>query len=179
MSHLPFLRVELLIFLKLQITIIYLEEYMLFVNYVLDLNNGLEQRLFRVVWTTTMKRTKLRTPSYWWAMMIKMSVESYIIEDSWVNNYNYESLLYFCVFILYSKMLWNGSIFLLLLLALDYFNALSVWKLFMHWQGSRSMCSQGQRWVQWQKNSSRKHHSPSHASTNNEPIFPWRMKKTW
>ena len=60
MSHIPFLRVELLIFLKLQITIICLEEYVLFVNYVLDLNNGLEQRLFRVVWTTTMKRTKLR-----------------------------------------------------------------------------------------------------------------------
>ena len=76
---------------------------MLFVNYVLDLNNGLEQRLFGVVWTITMKCTKLKTPSYWWAMMIKMSAESYIIEDSWMNNYNYESLLYFCVCILYSK----------------------------------------------------------------------------
>ena len=76
---------------------------MMSVNYVLDLNNGLEQRLFGVVWTATMKCTKLRTPNYWWAMMIKMSVESYIIEDSWMNNYNYESLLYFCVCILYSK----------------------------------------------------------------------------
>ena len=43
-------------------------------------------------------------------MMIKMSTESYIIEDLWMNNYNYESLLYFCICILYSKMLWNGSI---------------------------------------------------------------------
>ena len=89
---------------------------MLFVNYVLDLNNGLEQRLFGVVWTITMKCTKLRTPSYWWAMMIKMSTESYIIEDSWMNNYNYESLLYFCVCILYSKMLWNGSIIYLFII---------------------------------------------------------------
>ena len=39
------LRVELLIFLKLQITIICIEEYMLFVNYVLDLNNGFRAKL--------------------------------------------------------------------------------------------------------------------------------------
>nr|POE59469.1 malate dehydrogenase, cytoplasmic [Quercus suber] len=38
-------------------------------------------------------------------------------------------------------------------------------------KGSRLMSSQGQRWMQRQKNSSRKHHSPSHASMNNEPIL--------
>ena len=39
------LRVELLMFLKLQITIICIKEYMLFVNYVLDLNNGFRAKL--------------------------------------------------------------------------------------------------------------------------------------
>ena len=69
------LRVELLMFLKLQITTIYTEEYMWFVNYVLDLNNGfrakvvveeskniyLEYMDYKYI---TMKCTKLRTPNY-------------------------------------------------------------------------------------------------------------------
>ena len=69
------LRVELLMFLKLQITIIYIEEYMLFVNYVLDLNNGFKAKVvveeskdiyleYMDYKSITMKCTKLRTPSY-------------------------------------------------------------------------------------------------------------------
>ena len=69
------LRVELLMFLKLQITIICIEEYMLFVNYVLDLNNGFRAKLvveeskdiyleYMVYKSITMKCTKLRTQSY-------------------------------------------------------------------------------------------------------------------
>ena len=69
------LRVELLMFLKLQITIIYIEKYMLFVNYVLDLNNGFRAKLvveeskdiyleYMDYKSITMKCTKLRTPSY-------------------------------------------------------------------------------------------------------------------
>ena len=65
------LRVELLMFLKLQITIICIEEYMLFVNYVLDLNNGFRAKLvveeskdiyleYMVYKSITMKCTKLR-----------------------------------------------------------------------------------------------------------------------
>ena len=69
------LRVELLMFLKLQITIICIEEYMLFVNYVLDLNNGFRAKVVveesKNVYleyvdykSITMKCTKLRTPNY-------------------------------------------------------------------------------------------------------------------
>ena len=69
------LRVELLMFLKLQITIICTEEYMLFVNYVLDLNNGFRAKVVveesKNVYleyvdykSITMKCTKLRTPNY-------------------------------------------------------------------------------------------------------------------
>ena len=69
------LRVELLMFLKLQITIICIEEYMLFVDYVLDLNNGFKAKLvvedskdiyleYMDYKSITMKCTKLRTPSY-------------------------------------------------------------------------------------------------------------------
>ena len=69
------LRVELLMFLKLQITIICIEEYMLFVNYVLDLNNGFRAKLvveeskdiyleYMDYKSITMKCTKLRTQSY-------------------------------------------------------------------------------------------------------------------
>ena len=69
------LRVELLMFLKLQITIIYIEEYMLFVNYVLDLSNGFRAKVvveeskdiyleYMDYKSITMKCTKLRTPSY-------------------------------------------------------------------------------------------------------------------
>ena len=69
------LRVELLMFLKLQITIIYTEEYMLFVNYVLDLNNGFRAKVvveeskniyleYMDYKSITMKCTKLRTPNY-------------------------------------------------------------------------------------------------------------------
>ena len=70
------LRVELLMFLKLQITIICIEEYMLFFDYVLDLNNGFRAKLvveeskdiyleYMDYKSITMKCTKLRTPSYW------------------------------------------------------------------------------------------------------------------
>ena len=69
------LRVELLVFLKLQITIIYIEEYMLFANYVLDLNNGFRAKLvveeskdiyleYMDFNSITMKCTKLGTHSY-------------------------------------------------------------------------------------------------------------------
>ena len=69
------LRVELLMFLKLQITIICIEEYMLFVDYVLDLNNGFRAKLvveeskdiyleYMDYKSITMKCTKLRTYSY-------------------------------------------------------------------------------------------------------------------
>ena len=69
------LRVELLMFLKLQITIICIEEYMLFVNYVLDLNNGFRAKVvveeskniyleYMDYKSITMKCTKLRTPNY-------------------------------------------------------------------------------------------------------------------
>ena len=69
------LRVELLMFLKLQITIICIEEYMLFVDYVLDLNNGFKAKLvvedskdiyleYMDYKSITMKCTKLRTHSY-------------------------------------------------------------------------------------------------------------------
>ena len=62
-------------FLKLQITIICIEEYVLFVNYVLDLNNGFRAKLvveeskdiyleYMDYKSITMKCTKLRTPSY-------------------------------------------------------------------------------------------------------------------
>ena len=70
-----FLKSELLMFLKLQITIICIEEYMLFVNYVLDLNNGFKAKVvveeskdiyleYMDYKSITMKCTKLRTPSY-------------------------------------------------------------------------------------------------------------------
>ena len=69
------LRVDLLMFLKLQITIICMEEYVLFVNYVLDLNNGFKAKVvveesknvyleYMDYKSITMKCTKLRTPSY-------------------------------------------------------------------------------------------------------------------
>ena len=69
------LRVDLLMFLKLQITIICIEEYVLFVNYVLDLNNGFKAKVvveeskdiyleYMDYKSITMKCTKLRTPSY-------------------------------------------------------------------------------------------------------------------
>ena len=69
------LRVELLMFLKLQITIICIEEYMLFVDYVLDLNNGFRAKVVveesKNVYleyvdykSITMKCTKLITPNY-------------------------------------------------------------------------------------------------------------------
>ena len=69
------LSVELLVFLMLQITIIYIEEYMLFVNYVLDLNNGFRAKVVveesKNVYleyvdykSITMKCTKLITPNY-------------------------------------------------------------------------------------------------------------------
>ena len=69
------LRVELLMFLKLQITIICIEEYMLFFYYVLDLNNGFRAKLvvekskdiyleYMDYKSITMKCTKLRTYSY-------------------------------------------------------------------------------------------------------------------
>ena len=69
------LRVELLMFLKLQITIICIEEYMLFVDYVLDLNNGFRAKVvveeskdiyleYMDYKSITMKCTKLRTRSY-------------------------------------------------------------------------------------------------------------------
>ena len=69
------LRVELLMFLKLQITIICIKENMLFVNYVLDLNNGFRAKVvveeskdiyleYMDYKSITMKCTKLRTPSY-------------------------------------------------------------------------------------------------------------------
>ena len=75
MLLLLFLRVELLMFLKLQITKICIEEYMLFVNYVLDLNNGFRAKVVveesKNVYleyvdykSITMKCTKLRTPNY-------------------------------------------------------------------------------------------------------------------
>ena len=62
-------------FLKLQITIICIEEYMLFVSYVLDLNNGFRAKVvveeskdiyleYMDYKSITMKCTKLRTPSY-------------------------------------------------------------------------------------------------------------------
>ena len=62
-------------FLKLHITIICIEEYMLFVNYVLDLNNGFRAKVvveeskdiyleYMDSKSITMKCTKLRTPSY-------------------------------------------------------------------------------------------------------------------
>ena len=62
-------------FLKLQITIICIEEYMLFVNYVLDLNNGFKAKVvveeskdiyleYMDYKSITMKCTKLKTPSY-------------------------------------------------------------------------------------------------------------------
>ena len=69
------LSVELLMFLKLQITIICIEEYMLFVNYVLDLSNGFRAKVvveeskdiyleYMDYKSITMKCTKLKTPSY-------------------------------------------------------------------------------------------------------------------
>ena len=69
------LRVDLLMFLKLQITIICIGEYVLFVNYVLDLNNGFKAMVvveeskdiyleYMDYKSITMKCTKLRTPSY-------------------------------------------------------------------------------------------------------------------
>ena len=69
------LRVELLMFLKLQITTIYTEEYMWFVNYVLDLNNGFRAKVvveeskdiyleYMDYKSITMKCTTLRTPNY-------------------------------------------------------------------------------------------------------------------
>ena len=62
-------------FLKLQITIICIEEYMLFVNYVLDLNNGFGVKVvveeskdiyleYMDYKSIAMKCTKLKTPSY-------------------------------------------------------------------------------------------------------------------
>ena len=68
-------RVDLLMFLKLQITIICIEEYVLFVNYVLDLNNGFKAKVvveeskdiyleYMDYKSITIKCTKLRTPSY-------------------------------------------------------------------------------------------------------------------
>ena len=73
------LRVELLMFLKLQITIICIEEYMLFFDYVLDLNNGFRAKLvveeskdiyleYMDFNSITMKCTKLRSHSYRWAI---------------------------------------------------------------------------------------------------------------
>ncbi|XP_030965563.1 malate dehydrogenase, cytoplasmic-like isoform X2 [Quercus lobata] len=91
-------------------------------------------------------------------------VREHVADDHWERGFPWE-------FVLMVLMGSNLALFTLFLLDVRMENGQLC-------RGSRSMSSQGQRWMQRQKNSSRKHHSPSHASMNNEPIFPWRMKKT-
>ena len=132
-----------------------------------------------------MKCTKLKTPSYRWAInddikwglrVIQLRIHEWIVI---IMIAYYTFVLAVSMLYIFQNVVKNGPNDLILL-AWDYFSALSVWNLFTHWQGSRSMSSQGQRWMQQPKTLLTKKKLRIHASTNNEPIFPWKiMKQTW